>query len=602
MSSQDVEELRAGSRRAAQRWREITAHPPTFDATTLLAASFTAHPIVPALGVALADAGHRHHVELGEANQLFQLALQPESFGLQPRDQLVVLWRIEDVFERSMHDWSCGLDAAADQLIAHVDSLGRALGALASQHVGHLVISDAPTPIGFGFDHRDSAELGSLIDLQHRVNETFDTALAESSAGVTTIDRLRLSALQSAYGTLATFDRRNWMMYRQPFADWFSFVVGSEIGRIVAARTRVPPKVLVLDCDGTLWDGVAADDGISGLAAGDAFPGRAHQEFQRVAQRLRHRGVLLALSSKNEPDTVVQAFAEVDGMVLTDADVATRRVSWQPKPDEIVAIAAELNVGVDSLVFVDDSPFEIGAVSTQLPSVRCLQVPEDVEALPDLLAESGLFRHLHTTADDRKRTEMIQAETDRTRASTSMTNAEFLTSLELTVDMSLLSPTDQSSLGRVTQLINKTNQCNVTTIRRDIAELQELVNSPDCAVLAFSVSDRFGEYGLVGVVIGRSTNAPPDAWLIDSFLMSCRVLGRGVETAMLALSVELLRHRKPSQIIATFIPSGRNDRVAGLFSDHRFVTVGENTFELSPNIELAVPSHITVTRQVSAPN
>ena len=192
------------------------------------------------------------------------------------------------------------------------------------------------------------------------------------------------------------------------------------------ARTRVPPKVIVLDADNTLWGGTLVDDGVGGLKCSDAFPGAAYRAFQIAAQRLRHRGVLLAIASKNDDEGVREAFAQVDGMVLTDADIAGRRVSWNPKPEGIAELADEFHLGLDAFVFVDDSPYEIGAVDTQLPAVRTLLVPEDVEELPDLLAESGLFRLMRVTDDDRERTLRMLAEGDRTRAATTMSHDEFL--------------------------------------------------------------------------------------------------------------------------------------------------------------------------------
>ena len=234
---------------------------------------------------------------------------------------------------------------------------------------------------------------------------------------------------------MPSFDRRNWLMYRQPFTESFALQVGASIGDVIAARTRVPPKVLVLDCDDTLWSGVAVDDGIGGLQCSDAFPGFAHRSFQIAVQRLRNQGVLIALASKNDPETVERAFAEVDGMVLTNDDIAARRISWDPKPPAIASIASEINVGIDSVVFVDDSAFEIGAMTDQQPQVRTIQVPEQIEELPDALAESGLFRMMRVTDDDRARTDRIVAESVRSEAGTAMSHDEFLSSLALCVQL-----------------------------------------------------------------------------------------------------------------------------------------------------------------------
>ncbi|MEO6571560.1 MAG: HAD-IIIC family phosphatase, partial [Ilumatobacteraceae bacterium] len=330
------------------------------------------------------------------------------------------------------------------------------------------------------------------------------------------------------------------------------------------------------------------------LQCSDAFPGFAHRSFQIAARRLRHRGVLLAIASKNDPDRVVEAFRGVDGMVLTDDDIAARRVSWDPKPPGVAEMADELNLGLDSFVFVDDSTFEIGSMRTQLPTVRSLQVPEQIEALPDLLAESGWFRHMRVTDDDRARTGRMSAESDRSAAATAMSNVEFLESLDLRVTLIRVGVNE---VGRVTQLTNKTNQFNVTTVRRSEADIAALITDPDAHVHAVEVHDRFGEYGIVGVVIARRDG---DHWDLDTVLMSCRVLGRGVETAMLAAVIDDLRHDRPGDVVAHHLDSGRNQLVASLFPDHGFEPIADaagsarRSWVLASGSTVQVPAHITV--------
>ncbi len=570
------------------RWRELTQQAdPITGRRVFVAASFTAQPIAPGLGLAVAEAsGATPTIEFADYNQIFQVCLQPESFGAATADDVVVLWRIEDVFERDFHSWCNGEISAGDRLFEAATSLGAAVADLAQQHSGAVIVSDAPVPIGFGLDHQDPELLTQLVALQQALNRGFDDGLA----GVR-VERFRLAALQHAAGTMPSFDRRNWLMYRQPFTESFALQVGASIGDVIAARTRVPPKVLVLDCDDTLWSGVAVDDGIGGLQCSDAFPGFAHRSFQIAVQRLRNQGVLIALASKNDPETVERAFAEVDGMVLTNDDIAARRISWDPKPPAIASIASEINVGIDSVVFVDDSAFEIGAMTVQQPQVRTIQVPEQIEELPDALAESGLFRMMRVTDDDRARTDRIVAESVRSEAGTAMSHDEFLSSLALRVQ---LFEVGSSELGRVAQLINKTNQFNTTTVRRSESDVSALLDSASARVHAIAVDDRFGDYGIVGVVVSVRTDA---GWLLDSVLMSCRVLGRRVETAMLSGVIDSLRDVQHGRIFGRFVDSGRNSPVADLFTRHGFVFQPDTVmFVLEPDASVAVPDHITLTR------
>lgn len=587
-------DARHEARTAVSRWREFSrapTDPGRRDRRSLLvASSFTANPIEPGLGTALAalePARNAPTIAFSDYNQIFQVCLQPDESGASDADDVVVLWRIEDVFERDFHAWSNGDADALGRLVDGVESLGAAVGRLGSERGPAVIAGDAPVPTGFGLDHRDPALLTELTQLQQTLNRVFDEALAE-----TTVERFRLAAMQHAAGTLPTFDRRNWVMYRQPFTDWFAHRVGVGVADLIGARTRVSPKVVVLDCDNTIWGGTFVDDGVGGLQCSDAFPGFSYRSFQVAAQRLRHRGVLLALASKNDPESVDEAFDQVDGMVLTGDDIAGRRVSWDPKPQTIAELADEFNLGLDSFVFVDDSDYEIGSVNTLLPDVRTLRVPDDIEELPDLLADSGLFRLMRVTDEDRERTSRVVAESSRSSAATTMTHDEFLASLDLTVRLIEVGAGDT---GRVTQLVNKTNQFNLTTVRRSEAEIAALVADDDACVLAFSVDDRFGEYGIVGVVIARRAD---DGWDLDTVLMSCRVLGRGVETAMLASAVETIRARHDGTVHGRFEPTDRNAMVSSLLSDHGFEssrsTADSSDFQLPGDRTLTVPDHITL--------
>lgn len=570
------------------RWRAAARAVPTGDVDgrrVLVVASFTANAIDAGLGLSLLDGeGLTPSVAHHDYNQIFQLCLAPAEHVAPDVDDVVVLWRIEDVFERDFLRWSNGDDGAGAALDEAAEALGRAVASCHSQIDANVIVSDAPVPIGFGLDHADPSELTSLASLQRELNAAFDRGLADAP-----VERVRLAALQLASGTANSFDRRNWLMYRQPFTTEFAHVVGRSIAEVVLRRTSAAPKVLVLDCDNTIWGGIAVDDGIGGLQAGDAFPGSAHRAFQMAARRLRHRGVLLALASKNDPETVVRAFDEVDGMVLTDDDIAGRRVSWDPKPQGIAELAGEFNLGLDSFVFVDDSPFEVGSVNEQLPSVRTLLVPEDIEALPDLLAESGWFRNMQVTDDDRERTARVRAQGGREHAATTMTHGEFLTSLDLTVRRIEVGSSD---LTRVTQLINKTNQFNLTTVRRSEPEVADLVERENAIVLAYAADDRFGEYGIIGVVIAVRDD---EHWSLDTVLMSCRVLGRGVETAMLADSVSVLRADGDLPIAGRYVATDRNGMVAELLADHGFeATGGAGEFVLPPGRAPSIPDHIEV--------
>ncbi len=558
--------------------------------SVVVAASWTARPLeLPIRDTLQEAAGSPVAVRFTDANQLFQICLQPDLHDLGAADDVVVLWRLEDVFERDLLDWAEGAEGAEQRLLDGCRQLGAAVAGLAGRIAAPLTVGDAPVPVGYGLDHHDTGTLGPLLALTTAANAAFRSECPPTVA--TAVD---VMALQVAHGCARVHEPASWLLYRQPFTGEFNRALGAEIATRIAQRTRATPKVLVLDCDNTLWGGIVGDDGIGGLECSDAFPGNAFRQFQYVARRLQRQGVLLALASRNADESVVQAFEQLDGMVLRLDDVATRRVNWQPKPGNIADIARELNLGLDSFVFVDDSHHELASVRAELPDVRCLQVPEDLELLPQLLADSGLFRHLAVTADDRERSARVQQEAGRVAAATSMSHEEFLASLELRLRWFEV---DDTTVARVTQLINKTNQFNVTTIRRTEAEVRRLLADPAYVVRAAEVSDRFGDYGLVVVAIAHCDRAAGTAD-IDSLLMSCRVLGRGVETAFIATLVEELRARGCATITARHVPTAKNQLVQNLFPDHGFVAIdsGDGEFALAADATVTAPAHITVVR------
>ena len=554
----------------------------------LVAASFTAQPIEAHLGLGLnGRLGIVPTIQFADYNQLFQLGFDAAA-KLDGIDELVVLWRIEDVFERDLMAW---LEDASTEaaLLDGAAALAEALRATADHAA--VLVGDAPLPIGFGIDHRDPGLVHRLATLTAAVNAAFTAALDPR------IDVLRVSALQAAHGSLAGFDRRSWTMYRQPYTAGFAAELGEACAAVIARRRIAPPKVVVLDCDNTLWGGVAGDVGDAGVGSlllGDAFPGVAYRHFQVAARRLRAQGILLAVVSKNEHSTVEEAFAKLEAMALQPSDIVAERVNWEAKSANIAGIADELHLGLDSFVFVDDSSHELAEVAAQLPQVRLLQVPEDLEDLPELLADSGWFRGLQVTGDDRARTVRLQAEQDRTRAAAAMSPAEFLHSLQLRIRYG---PVTADTAARTVQLINKTNQFNLTTVRRSDAELAELVADPAVVVRTIHVDDRFGDYGLVGATIVRVDGQRAE---IDTLLMSCRVLGRGVETALLALLVDELAALGSRRVVGRYVATAKNGLVAELYPRHGFRPIEADpeqaAFELDLTADrtLAVPAHVAV--------
>jgi FkbH-like protein len=545
-------------------------------------ASFTAEPLEAYLGTHLLDAELTPGFAFADYNQIHQVCFDPTS-ALGAVDRLIVLWRLEDLFTAAMERVSEGDAGAFGEVCDGVAQLGAAIAAMASAVNFPVVVSVPPFPRPIGVDLVDSVVGLRLARVHAAALDAFVTAI-----GAAPVRWADLNAWQLSLGVERSHDVVKALAYKQPFTTAFWHAIGSHLGDIVLREERPVPKCVVLDCDNTLWGGVIGEDGLGGIELGSAFPGSGFAGFQKTLKALKHRGVLLAIASKNNPAEVENVFDHHDDMVLKRDDIAAWRVNWNPKSQNLREIAAELNIGIDSLVMIDDSHYELAEIGNAVPEVRLLQVPEETALLPDLIASSGLFRNMKVSAEDLARTEMILQEAGRNHAAAAMTREEFLASLELVLDYIDVA---EEHVGRVAQLTNKTNQFNLTTIRRTEADIRALIADDDYVVRAIRVADKFGDYGLVGVAI---LHVAAEEWEIDTLLMSCRVLSRGVESTFLATLAGEAAQRGAKALIGRYIPTPKNPLVADLYPKHGFTEVSDGEFRAEIPDITAAPGHIKV--------
>jgi FkbH-like protein len=325
--------------------------------------------------------------------------------------------------------------------------------------------------------------------------------------------------------------------------------------------------VLCTDLDNTLWGGVLGEDGPEGIATGSTFPGNSYLEYQRYLKQLSSRGILLAIVSKNNEADVREAF-QVRGadLALTLDDFVAAKISWNEKAEAIRELAQQLSLGLDSFVFVDDNPVECEAIRQQLPEVAVVEATvTEPWKLVEMLAEQSFFDAAVVTGDDINRLSEYKAQAQRAELAGSAGNRdEFLASLGIvcTFQSALLAP-----LARAVQLLAKTNQFNLTTRRRSAAEVEEFAAAQSAQAVVVRVRDRFGDAGVVGLALARNQG---DSCHIDSLLLSCRVIGRGIETALLAYLGENARHTGARRLIGEFIETKKNAPCATFYSDHGF--------------------------------
>jgi FkbH-like protein len=387
------------------------------------------------------------------------------------------------------------------------------------------------------------------------------------------VELLALDSLAARDGLRAWHDPALWHRAKQEVHPSAAPVYGDMVGRVLAAQLGRSFKCLVLDLDNTLWGGVVGDDGLDGivLGQGDAL-GEAYVAFQQYARALSGRGIILAVCSKNDEANALEAFDSHPDMVLRRSDIACFMANWTDKAANIREVASRLNIGLDSLVFVDDNPFERAIVRAELPMVAVPELPEDPALYAACLADAGYFEGLRLTAEDLERTRQYQANIRREGLLSSTTDmTSYLRSLRMEAQWSRF---NQVGLRRIVQLTNKTNQFNLTTRRTDEATVAGLIADPKALTLQIRLLDQFGDNGIIAIVIGRFETSSTDL-LIDTWLMSCRVLGRGVEQTTLNLIATEAKRLGARRLIGEYRPTPKNGMVRDHYGKLGFTALAE---------------------------
>ncbi len=370
--------------------------------------------------------------------------------------------------------------------------------------------------------------------------------------------------------------------------SWVPFAQ-SVTGIVLSAKGR-SRKCLILDLDNTVWGGVIGDDGVEGIQIGELGIGRAFTEIQRWAKLLKERGILLAVCSKNDEAIAKVPFEKHPEMVLRLSDLAVFVASWENKVDGIRHIQRILNIGMDSIVFVDDSAFERNMVRSAIPELCVPELPEDPSDYAPFLESLNLFEVTSFSNEDRLRTRQYQEEATRASFEKSFANEdEYLSSLLM---RSSVKRFDRFETPRIAQLTQRSNQFNLRTIRYTEGDIEAMRNDPDCVGLSFTLSDRFGDYGLISVVILR--RIAPDAALLDTWLMSCRVLKRGMEQHVLNSVVLAARQAGFGRIVGEYLPTPKNGMVKDHYERLGFRPFGSQ-WELS--VESFDPRHVHITSE-----
>ncbi|MDB5372618.1 MAG: methoxymalonyl-ACP biosynthesis protein, partial [Belnapia sp.] len=520
-------------------------------------ASHTVDHLVPAIRVAGLHRGLALSVHLPPYGQYRQALLgdDPALAAFAPQIVLLALDSQDQPLDLPLDSPETVVHEAVADRVASLRLLWRRARERFNATVIQQTLVAADPPVFGAYELLVPASPGAVIA---RLNAGIRAAARED--GVLLLDLAALASVSGAAGGLA--DPVRWHQAKQLVSASLAPLYGDLVARVAGAVAGRSRKCLVLDLDNTLWGGVVGDDGPEGIILGQGNPtGEAFVAFQRHARQLGRRGIILAVCSKNDQAVAEAVFEKHPDMALRRGDIAAFVANWDDKAGNLRQIARMLNIGLDSLVFVDDNPAERHIIRRELPEVAVPELPEDVANYPQRLAAAGYFETAGFTADDVARGQSYALNAARSAALDQTTDmASYLRSLEMVLTAS---PIGAAERPRATQLINKTNQFNLTTRRYTEAEVQALAADPAAVALAVRLADRFDDNGLISVVLARPDPAlRPEEWLIDTWLMSCRVLGRQVEAAVLEVLVAAASRRGIETLFGEYRPSGRNGMVA----------------------------------------
>jgi FkbH-like protein len=522
--------------------------------------SFTLEPFLPVLRVVGARAGLWIDGYVGAYGQYLSELLDPSSALYQFKPDVTFLAIDSDVLWNQR--WAAPSPLGSEPVVGGLfGPLFSGLETFERAGTGLVVVNDFPLP-------RRSTEGVNAF----RNKGTFAHTVAHANKHL----RLRLAARQHSFlfpladvvSQMGRVRAYNWPSHYRGHVTWsdalMSAVARRYTGFALAALGKAT-KCIVLDLDNTLWGGILGEDGAEGIAIGPQWPGQQFLDFQRELLDLQRQGLLLAVSSKNNEHEVLAVLRDHPHMVIREEHLAAMRVNWDDKATGIRSIAHELNIGLDHMLLIDDSPHERAWVREQIPQMLVPELPADAALYADWIGSLPSLLVLGQTAEDARRTEQYHESRSREAYRASVgTTEDFFRGLKLRV---VIEQVTDKTMGRVVQLLAKTNQFNLTTRRHDEAAIRRRVASGEWRVYTMQVTDRFGDFGLTGVAIAEPA---PGVWHIDSLLMSCRVIGKSVESALIARIAADARATGAHVLSAEFIDSGRNQAAASFLSTHGF--------------------------------
>ena len=504
-------------------------------------------------------------VEMGNFDNIFQDSINLDSklYSNSP-DIIIVCLNISSLSSRLSIGFSeLTLKEINDEVIRLEKFLNDILSNLRKSSQASILINNFETPVYPSYGILDSQSQNKQINTFRKINlKLLD--LTSNYANTYLVD---FDKLQSQIGYEDFFDLRFWHIAKAPYSRKATKVIANEYFKYIKALRGRSKKCLVLDCDNTLWGGVIGEDGINNIAIGNSYPGSAYLEFQNAILSLYRRGIILALCTKNNEEDVFSVLNNHPEMILKKKHFSVIKANWENKAKNIQEISNELNIGLDSLVFLDDSEFEINLVRKLLPNVQSILVPDDATNFLTLLNKASPFDSLNFSDEDLQRNQMYLDDKNRHSLAKKLKDSsieDYLKSLEMEVS---IKDCEHFTFSRISQLTLKTNQFNLTTKRYSESHIRDFCNAKEFSVRYLKVNDKFGDIGIVGLAISRIES---NKLIIDSLLLSCRALGRGIENLLLKDCFNIAKLHKCDKVIGIYSRTEKNKQVENFYKNSKF--------------------------------
>lgn len=552
--------------------------------------SYTIEGIQPILQLHLILEGYNPTFYWGDFNQFSQEILD-ESGRLYSCNPDLILWfiRIEDLLPTFVTNYG---EFSESKWHEEFKNLGKQFG-----HLIDKLNKRTSAQILLQNLDKSSATYWGIYDIQKSSNQKrfiqeFNHKLSSIIENYPNTFIWDFEDIIAKEGHNNLYDPKQLYTTTNPFKQSAHISIASDLMRYVVSIFGNMKKCIVLDLDNTLWGGIIGEDGMDGIALGHEYPGNCYMSFQKELLKLYNRGIILAISSKNNESDAFEVIDKHPNMLLKRQHFAAYQINWNDKASNLRVLAQELNIGLDSMIFIDDNSVECELVKQQIPTCAVIQVPQKPYLIPKIVSDITHIENIRLTVEDRKKGEMYQAQIVRKNLEGESTNlADFLNNLEIQIEIKIA---EQFSIPRIAQLTQKTNQLNMTTRRYTEANIVEFSNSPNIKVFSVAARDRFGDNGIVGVFILKFFE---HQCVIDSFLLSCRVIERTIERSMLAFIAEFAKKNGATTLIGEFIPTAKNKPAQYIYPKVGLTKIDENTFTLnlerqkisySPHIKLMV--------------